>query len=66
MSLATTSRELSLPEKTKRLQKLRVQIADCHRCRLCKTRTNTVPGEGAVDATVMFVGEAPGRNEDLQ
>ena len=57
---------LSLEEKVKRIEKLRGQIAKCHRCRLSKTRTHTVPGEGSVEASVMFIGEAPGRNEDLQ
>jgi DNA polymerase len=40
-------------------------IATCTRCRLAQTRTNAVPGEGAVDSGVLFIGEAPGRNEDL-
>ncbi len=53
-------------EKVTRIEKLRVQIAQCQRCRLHKTRTHTVPGEGSVDAQIMFIGEAPGRNEDLQ
>ncbi|MBN1869572.1 MAG: uracil-DNA glycosylase [Candidatus Omnitrophica bacterium] len=48
------------------MEKLRAQIAVCTRCPLHKTRTNTVPGEGDLNADIMFVGEAPGRNEDLQ
>jgi len=39
-------------------------IKDCKKCRLCETRTNTVPGEGADDARLMVVGEGPGRTED--
>ena len=66
MNPVSESVALSLSERTKRIEKLRSQIAGCHRCRLCKTRTHTVPGEGAVDAAVLFIGEAPGRNEDLQ
>lgn len=66
MSVAGTSKDLSFQEKTERLQKLRAQIAGCRRCRLHKTRTHTVPGEGLSDAAIMFIGEAPGRNEDLQ
>jgi len=53
-------------EKQQKIQKLRKQIAQCTRCHLHQTRTNTVPGEGDVDADIMFIGEAPGRNEDLQ
>lgn len=53
-------------EKVTRIEKLRKQIAGCQRCRLHKTRTHTVPGEGSADAKIMFIGEAPGRNEDLK
>ena len=38
----------------------------CTDCRLAETRTNVVFGVGAPDADVMIVGEAPGKNEDLQ
>jgi len=53
-------------DKQQKIDKLRGQIASCRRCALYATRTNTVPGEGDVDAKLMFIGEAPGRNEDLQ
>ncbi len=39
-------------------------IAQCTACALCKTRTNTVPGTGAPDASWLIVGEAPGETED--
>ena len=39
-------------------------IALCQQCELAKFRTNAVPGEGAGDADVLFVGEAPGWHED--
>ncbi len=42
------------------------EIRKCKKCPLHKTRKNAVPGEGAKDAEIMFVGEAPGRNEDEQ
>ena len=45
---------------------LRKTIAKCEQCDLHKTRTNTVPGEGGVNASIMFIGEAPGKNEDEQ
>jgi len=40
-------------------------IKNCGGCPLHEKRTQAVPGEGALDAKVMFVGEAPGRDEDL-
>ena len=42
------------------------EISACGKCRLCETRTNVVPGEGNPDARLMFIGEGPGRDEDLQ
>ena len=42
------------------------QVSVCTKCALSKTRTNTVFGVGNPDAGVVFVGEAPGRDEDLQ
>jgi len=41
-------------------------IAGCRACGLCATRNRTVPGVGTVDAQWMFVGEAPGADEDTQ
>lgn len=38
----------------------------CTACRLSETRTTVVFGTGSADADLMFVGEAPGRNEDLE
>lgn len=40
--------------------------AGCTRCPLCQGRTNVVPGFGNPEARVMLIGEAPGKNEDLQ
>jgi DNA polymerase len=39
-------------------------IAGCTKCRLCESRTRTVPGEGPADARLVVVGEGPGRTED--
>lgn len=47
------------------LGELRELIGDCHRCELGDTRTTLVFGVGDPHARVVFVGEAPGRNEDL-
>jgi uracil-DNA glycosylase len=48
------------------LRKLREEIGDCKRCKLSDKRTNIVFGEGNPDAKLMFIGEAPGREEDIQ
>lgn len=48
------------------LDQLQTEAEACTRCRLSETRTNVVFGVGRSDSTLMFVGEAPGRNEDLQ
>ncbi len=48
------------------LRRLEEQIRGCKRCPLHETRTNAVPGEGSYTPKVFFIGEAPGRNEDLQ
>jgi DNA polymerase len=41
------------------------EIVTCTRCRLAQTRNNAVPGEGPADPRLLFIGEAPGKNEDL-
>lgn len=48
------------------LDALRSEIGDCTRCKLSAGRTHVVFGEGNPDADLMFIGEAPGRDEDLQ
>jgi len=53
-------------EKRQELEELRLAIEDCHRCPLGETRNKFVFGEGRADARLMFVGEAPGREEDRQ
>ena len=47
------------------LAQLAKLIDRCQRCPLYETATNAVAGAGPVNAKLMFVGEAPGRNEDL-
>ncbi len=42
------------------------EIRNCTRCSLAEGRTNAVPGEGAADADIMFIGEGPGQHEDRQ
>ena len=48
------------------LDRLGVIAAPCTRCRLAKTRTQVVFGVGNPNADLMFIGEAPGRDEDLK
>jgi len=38
----------------------------CTRCRLSKSRTQVVPGTGPCNAKIVFIGEAPGKDEDLK
>jgi uracil-DNA glycosylase family 4 len=48
------------------LEEIRAELGDCYRCQLGKTRTSLVFGVGNPQARLIFVGEAPGRDEDLQ
>ena len=48
------------------LEELRAQVQACHACPLADGRTQTVFGDGNPNARVLIVGEAPGKNEDLQ
>jgi len=45
---------------------LEKEILTCQKCPLAQTRKHAVPGEGNLNAELMFVGEAPGRDEDVQ
>jgi len=47
-----------------KLDAVRQNVINCTKCDLCKTRINAVPGKGNFQSDVIFVGEAPGRNED--
>lgn len=48
------------------MREIEAQVRTCQLCRLAKTRTNAVPGEGDYGAEVMFIGEGPGYHEDRQ
>jgi len=48
------------------LKEVREELGDCRRCKLHSTRTNIVFGAGNPRALLVFVGEGPGRDEDLQ
>jgi DNA polymerase len=48
------------------LAAIEAEAKECTACRLCETRTKVVFGFGDPDARVMFIGEGPGRDEDLR
>jgi uracil-DNA glycosylase family 4 len=48
------------------LLSLEEEILNCRKCPLAETRQKAVPGEGQTKTELMFVGEAPGRDEDIQ
>ncbi len=52
--------------QTEILGALEEEALQCKRCKLCTTRTRVVFGEGNPGADIMFIGEGPGKQEDLQ
>ena len=48
------------------LEDIRADLGDCTRCRLCEQRNKIVFGDGNANAELVFVGEGPGRDEDMQ
>src|SRR5689334_11402895 len=54
------------PGQASSLSEIREDIGDCQRCKLSRTRTNIVFGSGNPNAELVFVGEAPGFDEDQQ
>ena len=56
----------SAVSKNDGLKNVREEIGDCQRCKLSNGRKNIVFGSGNADARIMFIGEAPGRDEDIQ
>ena len=59
--------DVDAAEKARALEAIDVQeVRHCTRCALCRNRTQTVFGDGSPDARLMFIGEGPGMNEDLQ
>ena len=50
---------------SRKLEAIRQQVVECTKCELSKTRIKSVPGKGNFKSDVIFVGEAPGKNEDL-
>lgn len=66
----TTSGKTSSPETTAAISAemaaIAAEIAACELCELHQTRNRTVPGQGHDNPAIMFVGEAPGADEDAQ
>ncbi|MBW3016668.1 uracil-DNA glycosylase [Candidatus Woesearchaeota archaeon] len=52
-------------DKTRALERLAKQIRKSKKCRLSKSATHAVPGEGPANAKIMIIGAAPGKMEDL-
>lgn len=46
------------------LEKIASEVIGCQLCKLSRSRKNAVPGDGQTSAKVIFIGEAPGKNED--
>lgn len=68
-AMTTQAGDLFLSPKVQTVQtleELRAEIGDCRRCKLCQGRTQIVFGVGNPQAELVFVGEGPGRDEDLQ
>ena len=53
-------------EKREKLKEFYYRIKNCSSCELGSTRINFVFGSGNANASILFIGEAPGKNEDLQ
>lgn len=56
----------SRDEREAALIELAAEVAECRRCSLCEGRTQIVFGDGNPASQVLIVGEAPGKNEDLE
>jgi uracil-DNA glycosylase len=46
------------------LEKIATEVVGCSLCKLSRSRKNAVPGDGQTSAKIIFIGEAPGKNED--
>ena len=62
----TGTQKKSLNKSVSALDQIRSELGDCQRCQLGRTRTCLVFGTGNPDADLVFVGEAPGRDEDIK
>lgn len=58
--------QISTQKSTDTLDSIREELGNCERCNLSEGRTNIVFGEGSPHAELVFVGEGPGREEDIE
>lgn len=58
------SSKIQVKDKVKIYTEISNEIALCRRCSLCETAKFAVVGEGSLNAKIIFIGEAPGKNED--
>ena len=65
-SLQENKEAQTMPQASKTLQAISDEIKACKNCQLSETRKNTVPGDGNPNADLVFIGEAPGAEEDEQ
>ena len=47
------------------MKSIKQNVLICKKCNLCNDRKNAVPGKGNQNTDIVFIGEAPGKNEDL-
>ena len=64
--MAVKGNKKSASSKKMSLSDIQKHVSSCTKCGLSETRTNPVFGEGSQEADLMFIGEAPGKDEDLQ
>ncbi len=64
--VAGDERSGEAPCRAETLEEIEAELRDCRRCTLCQGRSNIVFGVGNPNARLVFVGEAPGREEDAQ
>jgi len=55
---------IEISKREKEIEKIKEEVLNCKKCSLYKTRTYSVVGEGSHQAKIIFIGEAPGFNED--
>lgn len=63
---ASSTLLLDLPTPRRSLAEIQAEVLACRKCPLASSRTQAVPGEGNPAAELMFVGEGPGHDEDVQ
>lgn len=64
LTTGNLSRHSQLEISSDSLEKIAEEISVCRKCKLCETRTNTVPGRGSQNPTLLIIGEGPGAEED--